>query len=177
MQIPEEPPSLSLHRPPRVMVAMVIYPYAMVAGHRNWLARGDSQCPMNALHFHTSPGGQRERLTRLFNPRSSYRLRSACPRFVSFRFVSDNPNHSRRTLSLILTPPYSTPSCVNLRKIEGTSCLAKKSSPECSNCRMLVVKRDLIVSLSPYFIAQNKFQCFISLMYYLSAKIKSSSNK
>ncbi|TGZ50891.1 Uncharacterized protein DBV15_11367 [Temnothorax longispinosus] len=41
---------------------------AMVAGRRNWLAHGDSQCPMNALHFHTSSGGQRERLTRLFNP-------------------------------------------------------------------------------------------------------------
>ncbi|KYM92435.1 hypothetical protein ALC53_00890 [Atta colombica] len=43
-----------------------------VTGNRNWLAHGDSQCPMNALHFHTSPGGQRERLTRLFNPRSSF---------------------------------------------------------------------------------------------------------
>lgn len=84
MQIQEEPPekqsSLSLRRSPRVTMAMV-----MVAGHRNWLAHGDSQCPMNALHFHTSPGGQREWLTRLFNPRSSYLLRFACSRFVSFR--------------------------------------------------------------------------------------------
>lgn len=93
--------SLSLRRPPRAMVAMV-----MVTGHRNWLAHDDSQCPMNALHFHTSPGGQRERLTRLFNPRSSYLLRSACPRFVSFRFVSDSPKRSRRTLSLISTLPH-----------------------------------------------------------------------
>ncbi|KYN41155.1 hypothetical protein ALC56_04306 [Trachymyrmex septentrionalis] len=43
-----------------------------VTGNRNWLAHGDSQCPMNALHFHTSPGGQRERLTRLFNPQSIF---------------------------------------------------------------------------------------------------------
>lgn len=60
------------------------------------LAHSDSRCPMNALHFHTSPGGQRERLTRLFNPRSSYLLRfvrsSVRPLvsafLVSFRSVS-----------------------------------------------------------------------------------------
>lgn len=90
-----EPPSLSLSlslasfsfslsrsigRTPRATATVV------VVGHRTpLLAHSDSRCPMNALHFHTSPGGQRERLTRLFNPRSGCLLRFVRS-FVRSRF-------------------------------------------------------------------------------------------
>ncbi|EZA47049.1 hypothetical protein X777_16706 [Ooceraea biroi] len=62
------------------------------------LAHGDSRCPMNALHFHTSPGGQRERLTRLFNPRSSYHSYASLAR-AFLRIVLKSMQRDRNNLT------------------------------------------------------------------------------
>jgi len=159
MQMLEEPPSLSLRQSPRAMVAMVT-----VTGNRNWLAHGDSQCPMNALHFHTSPGGQRERLTRLFNPRSCYLLRFhlLAFRFVSFRFVCDSPNHSHRTLSLILTLPL--PNTLISKKLRAL--LASRNNLS-QNVQMLIVKwldRFIVTLFYRLRINLNMLHCYVLLI-------------
>jgi len=117
------------------------------------LAHGGGRCPMNALHFHTSPGGQRERLTRLFNPRSSYRLRLARSRFIPSR-LRGTPDHSL-VLTLLLDR------CVNLRKIEGTSF----SSLERNSLRDARTCKKWVVSLERYFTDQQISMLHFAVIY------------